>query len=214
MTPTFIQPPPPRQRSGGCFGKGCLILTVFLFVLAAAFVGGTFYAMRHLRTTFFAKEGVTLPPNQSTEEEQQLALAHWKIFERSARAHAPARIEMTAEEINALIAAEPNLRGKAFVEITDNVGRLRVSFPLEGVPWLRGKYVNGEAVVAADPEGDPWKAAITNVMVNGSPVFDEALRWRGPFTVRRYIDEWTQSNDLKTFQIRNGKVIFETKGSG
>lgn len=212
--PSWIEPPPRAAGRGmGCFAKGCLILVVFLCVLFAAFVVGSMYALRHLKTTFFATEHVDLPPNNSTPEEQQLALAHWKIFERSARAHMPARIEMTADELNALIAANRELRGKAFVRLDGNVGRLQVSVPLES-RWFRGRYVNGECEVTASPDGDPEAARITNVLVNGSAVPEEALRFRGPFTLRRYIDEWTETNDLKTFEIRDNKVILETKGNG
>jgi hypothetical protein len=214
MNPSWIEPPPRAPRQGmGCFAKGCLILAIFLCVLFAAFVVGSIYAVRHLRTTFFATEHVDLPPNNSTPEEQQLALAHWKIFERSARAHMPARIELTADEINAIIAADPDLRGKAYVTIEGNVGRLQVSVPLN-TRWFRGRYINGECEVTASPDGDPSAARITNVLVNGNPMPEEALRFRGPFTLRRYIDEWTQTNDLKTFEMRDGKVILETKGSG
>ena len=213
MTPTWIEPPPPRQRNSGCFAKGCLIFFVFCLVLAAAFVVGSIYALRHLRTNFFATESVQLPATTATDEEQQLALAKWKIFERSARAHAPARIEMTADELNALIAADPKLRGKAYVSINDNVGRLQVSVLLN-TRFLRDRYVNGECSVAAASDGDPANARITDITVNGRPVPDEVLIMRGPFTLRRYIDEWTQEDDVKTFLIHDGKVILETKGSG
>lgn len=214
MNASWIEPPPrPPAEGKGCFAKGCLILTIFIGVLLAAFVVGSIYAVRHLRTTFFATQSVELPPNNSTPEEQQMALAHWKIFERSARAHAPARIEMTADEINALIASDPKLRGKAFVAIAANAARVRVSVPLES-RWFSGRYVNGECTVTAAPDGNAQLARIGEVMVNGKTVPEEVLTMRGPFTLRRYIDEWLQTNDLKTLEIREGKVILETKGSG
>lgn len=213
-SPSWIEPPPP-QRGMGCFAKGCLILVVFFVLLAIAFTGGTIYAVRHLRTTFFAKENVQLPPSTATEPEQQLARANWKIFERSARAHAAARIEMTAEELNALIASEPKLRGKAYVSIdTNNVARLQMTFPLENVKWLRGLYVNGECTVQSAPSGDVKDARITNVILNGHAVDDAALTWRYPWSLRDFLSKWTDENDLKTFEIRDGKVILETKGSG
>ena len=212
-SPNWIEPPPPRQSGMGCFGKGCLILVVFFILLCAAFVGGTIYAVRHLRTTFFAKENVALPRSRSTEEEQQLALAHWKIFEKSARAHQPARLEMTADEVNALIAAEPKLRDKAYVSIENNTARLQLSFPLDDVRWLRGHYINGECTVTSASSGSPEDARITDVILNGHAVDDAALTWRYPWSLRGFLSKWTDENDLKTFEIRDGKVILETKGS-
>lgn len=212
---TWIEPPPPRQSGTGCFAKGCLIFVVFCVFLGIAFVGGSIYAIRHVRSTFLTKEAVALPPNHSTEAEQQLALAHWRIFERSARAHQLARIEMTAEELNALIAVQPKLRGKAHVSIEDNTARLQMSLPMnDNVRWLQGYYVNGECTVRSASTGDPAEVRITNVTLNNHAVDDAALMWRHPWSVRRFISTWTEENDLKTFEIRDGKVILETKGSG
>lgn len=207
----WIEPPPP-QRGMGCFSKGCLILTVFFIVLALAFIGGTFYAVRYLRSNYFPKTQVELPANRASEREQQLALANWKIFERKARAHMPARIEMTADELNALIASNPKLRDKAYVTIEDNVARLRVSAPISSSRWLRGHYINGECTVQSASSGDPEDARITNVIVNGHVVEEAALTWRYPWSLRSFISHWTDENNLKTFDLREGKVILETKG--
>lgn len=212
MNASWIEPPPPQSGSG-CFAKGCLILVIFFIVLSLAFVGGTIFAVRYLRTSYFPQTRVEVPAATATEEEQQLARAHWYSFERAARAHTPAHIEMTAAELNALIAAEPDLRGKAFVTIDDNVARLQVSIPLDQVPWLRGHYVNGECTVQSAVSGSPIDARITSITINGKAVSEEALTWRGPWSFRRYVEDWTEKNYLKTFEVRDGKVILESRGS-
>jgi hypothetical protein len=216
MSATWIEPPPQPPQSGmGCFGKGCLILVVFCIVLGLAFIGGTFYAVRYLRTTYFPTAPVTLPANPTTKEEQQLALANWNIFERKARAHLPARIEMTAQELNALIAAEPELRGKALFSIDeDDLAHLQVSIPLADVSWLRGHYVNAECNIRSAADGNPANARFTRVIVNGEAVPEETLQWRYPWSLRGFISRWTEHNDLKVFLIRDGKIILETQGSG
>jgi hypothetical protein len=212
MSAMWIEPPP-RPREKGCFAKGCLILTIFLIVLCAAFAVGTFYAVRYLRTNYFPTTQVELPANTASEEEQQLALAHWRIFERLARAHMPARIDMTADELNALIASQPKLRGKAYVTIDNNVARVQVSVPLNTTRWLRGHYVNGECTVQSASSRDPGDARISNVIVNGNVVEDAALAWHYPWSLRSYISYWTERNNLKTFEINDGKIILETKGT-
>ena len=213
MPTNWIEPPPP-QRGMGCFAKGCLILICFCIFLGIAFIGGTWFAVRYLQSEYFPTTSEELPASTATEDEQKLARAHWYNFERLARAHAPARIEMTADDINALIASEPRLRGKAFVTIDQNdVARVRVSVPLEGTRWLRGHFINGGATVHPAPDGNPGDARITNIVVNGRAVAEEALRWRYPFSIRHFLSDWTEENDLKTFEIRDGKVILETKGS-
>jgi hypothetical protein len=209
---TFIEPPPP-QKGMGCFAKGCLILVIFFVVLLCAFIAGSFLAARYLRSHYFPITSIELPAAAPTEQEEQAVRAKWQTFDTHARAHEPARIELSADELNALIACEPELRGKAHVTIEDNVARLKVSIPLDEVFWLRGHYINGECTVQSSVSGHPGDIQIRSVIVNGRPVAEEALQWQyGPWSVRRYINDWSTAKNLKTFEIRDGKVILETKG--
>lgn len=210
MNGSWIEPPPP-QSGMGCFAKGCLILIAFFVLLSLAFAGGTFFAVRHLKTSYFPTTRVDLPPSAATSQEQELARAHWSAFEKAARAHTPAHIELTADELNALIASDLKLRDKAFVSIESNVARVRLSIPLNDVRWLRGRYVNAECMVQPGESGKPEDAHITHIVINGKPVDDEALNWRGPWSLRRYLENWTEQNDLKTFEIQDGRVILETR---
>jgi len=212
LNPTWIEPPP-TQRGMGCFARGCLTLIAFFVFLGLAFIGGTYFAVRYLRTSYFPTTRVEVPAATATEEEKQSARAHWYAFERAARAHTPARIELTADELNALIASEPKLRGKAHVSITDNIGRLQVSVPLDDARFFRGHYINAECTVEAAEDGNPDDARLTRVVINGKTMPGDALNWRGPWSLHRYISDWTESRDLKKFEIRDGKVILETRGS-
>ncbi len=209
---SWIEPPPP-QRGMGCFAKGCLILIAFFVLLGVAFIAGSYFAVSYLRGQYFPKTRIELPAQPGSEEEQERVRADWVSFERHARAHEPARIELTGDEINSLIASKPELRGKAYVTIEKNVAHLQVSVPLDGVRWLGGHYLNGQCTVQSSVIGDPHDVRVTNIVVNGRPVAEEAMRWQyGPWSLRGYLSEWTKKNNLKTFEIRDGKVILETKG--
>ena len=208
---TWIEPPPPQHRTG-CFAKGCLILIAFVIVLVIAFVGGSFFAVRYLRTGYFPKTSVPLPTSTASQQEQDAVRAAWHSFDRHARAHEPARIELTADQINALIQSDRKLRGKAFVSIENGVARVQMSIPLDDFRWLRGHYINGECSVQSSSDGDPAGARITEIVVNGRPVAEEALRWQyGSWSLRRYLSDWTRENNLKTFEIRDDKIILESK---
>jgi hypothetical protein len=211
---TWIEPPPP-QRGLGCFGKGCLILLVFFILLGLAFVAGTYVALRYLRSEYFPATQVQLPTGSATEDEQQSVRSRWDAFEKAARAHRAARIELTANDLNALIASEPDLRGKASVSIDNDVARLQVSIPLGDVRWLKGHYLNAECTVQSEIGGNPADARVTSIVVNGRPVGEDVLRWQyGSWSVRRYISDWADERNLETFEIGDGKVILETKSSG
>jgi hypothetical protein len=112
------------------------------------------------------------------------------------------------------------LRGKAYVSIDKNVGRLQVSIPLDAVRWLKGHYINAECAVQSSVSGDPRDARITSLLINGRSLGEEGLTWHQSWwPLRRYILDWSkennlwsEGNDLKTLEIGDGKVILETKG--
>jgi hypothetical protein len=210
---TWVEPPPP-QKGMGCFAKGCLILVAFFVLLGIAFLGGTYLAVRYLRAEYFPTTREPLPTPGPSQQAQETVRARWDAFEHAARARQPARIELTADDINALIASEPTLRGKAHVSIDENVGHLRVSIPLDDLRWLRGHYLNAECTVQSRARGDPADARITGIIVNGRPVGDDVLRWQyGSWSLRSYISDWSSDNYLERFEIGNGKVVLQTKGA-
>ena len=209
----WIEPPPP-QRGMGCFAKGCLILVVFVIVLVIAFVGGSYVAIRYLRSEYFPMTHVQLSTSMATEQEQETVRARWDAFEKAAHAGEPARIELTTDDLNALIDSEPNLRGKAHVSIDNDVGHLQVSIPLADVRWLRGHYINAECTVQSAAGGSPADARITRIVVNGRSVREEVLRWQyRSWSLRGYMSDWSNNNNLERFEIEDGKVVLQTKES-
>jgi hypothetical protein len=210
---TWIEPPPPQRKRLGCFAKGCLILIAFIILLGAAFAAGTYFAVRFLRGQYFPAQHIELPTRTASPQEQEAVRARWDAFEAAARAHQPARIELTADDLNALIASEPNLRGMAQVSIEHNVGHLTVSVPLDAVPWLRGHYVNAECTVESAPDGNPAEARVSSIVVNGRPMGEELLGWQWrSWSLRRYMSDWSNERNLDHFEITDGKVILETGG--
>lgn len=209
---SWIEPPPP-QKGMGCFAKGCLILIAFVILLGLAFAAGTYVAVRYLRASYFPTEHVRLPASRATPQEQEAVRSRWEAFERAAHAHEAARIELTADDLNALIASESKLRGKAEISIENDVGHLRVSVPLDTVRWLRGHYINAECSVQSAPDGNPAEARVTSIFMNGRPMGDELLGWRfRPWSLRRYMSDWSNERNLERFEITDGKVILQTKG--
>src|SRR5437762_3777169 len=139
--------PPPKQRRMGCLGKGCLLIIVFLILLGFAFVIGFYVGTK-------PKE---IPQVQTSEDEQNAVRARWQEFEATSRneqvatpalpppspapdvtpaleatpppAATPSsnRIELTANDINQLIAQSRRTRGKAFVSIDNDVAHVQVT---------------------------------------------------------------------------------------
>ncbi len=207
--------PPPQQGGLGCLAKGCLILLVFGILLCLSFVAGTYYGSQFLRTEYFSAAHERLPISHASVDDEQAVRTRWNAFEKAARAHEPARIELSADDLNALIASDSKLRGDAFVTIEDNTARLQLSLPIGRNWWLRGRYINAQGSVQSAASGKPEDARISSIVVNGRPVGEEFLSWQyGSWSFKRYVADWISQTNLKTFEISDGKIILETNANG
>lgn len=147
----------------------------------------------------------------------------WRAFEKAANKRQKAQIELNAAEINTLLNNNPELRGKAYVAIRDNVGHVKVSIPLDDIlrdaNWaqsvlgIEGRYLNGEVTIEPAPDGDPTKARIGNVRISGQEVGDDWLdrQMFGLPSARMAIADWLADQNLQTFDIRNNRVYAETR---
>lgn len=232
-----VIPPPPRPGAG-CLGVGCMsFLAFFIFLLVVAIGGGT-WGIFHLRKTYSSTEPIPIPevaltdetrvsppppsadgtvpatPPVSTRAKADQTEERWKEFERAARHNEAKRIELSAGEINALIAKGRNTRGKAFVTIQNNVGHVTVSVPLEGVMLMKGRYLNGEATIKASPDGDPGKLEISNVKIGNESVPDDFLDRRifGWNSIRGYVRQWLNDQNIVSLRIENDRAVGETGG--
>ncbi|MEY2480067.1 MAG: hypothetical protein QOI04_994 [Verrucomicrobiota bacterium] len=211
---TWIEPPP--QRGMGCFAKGCLTVFVFVIVLIVAFIGGGYLAFRHYRAFYFPPTPIVLPQSNVSDVEIQRVQERWAAFETSVRAKQPARIELTARQLNALISSEENVRDKLFVAIDNNSAHVQMSLPLDRMFWLLGgHYINAECNIEPAPNKDPVEAKITNIVVNNHALGTEVLTWRyRSRSVRSFLADWTQQHDVTTFDIVNDRVVLESRGGG
>lgn len=223
--PSWIEPPP-KQRRTGCLGKGCVLLVVFLVLLAVAFFIGGYVGVRYVVTSTAPKE---IPQVESTQADQEAVRHRWEEFKAGPRP-APVeetttppgttttevvprptnRIELSATDINQLIAGSRKLRGRAFVSIENNVARVQVSVPLEKVGF-RGRFLNGELQVRSSPDRNPRNIEITEVSLGGvsEKVLNTLLGFR---SLRSYADQYATEYDITSFAIEDNKVIIESGG--
>ena len=217
--------PPPKQKGMGCLGKGCLMFFIFIILLAVAFFVGGYAGVRYVVTSTEPRE---IPQIESSEAEQRAVRERWEDF-KSARnmttatmtqdppvegaTPAPSsanRIELTAADINAMIAGSRKLNGKAFVSIENNVARIQVSVPLEKVGF-RGRFLNGEFQARAAADGNPRNLEVTEVSLGGvsEKVLNALLGFR---SLRSYIDQYASEYDITSLKIENNTAIIEHGG--
>ncbi len=231
MPPTWIEPPP-KTRKTGCLGKGCLMMVVFLILLGVAFFVGGYVGVRYVVTS---TEPKPIPQVETSEADQAAAKQRWDDFTagpRIAPVETPTpppdgttttttevvptptpstnRIELTASDINQLIAGSRKLRGKAFVSIENNVARVQVSVPMEKVGF-RGRFLNGELQVKSAPDRNPRNIEISEVALGGfsDKILNTLLGFR---SLRSYADEYATQYDIRSFAIEDNKVVIESGG--
>src|SRR5258705_8148095 len=219
---TWVEAPPPRKGLG-CFGRGCLILLVFAIVMAIACFAGMYWGLhRHsalfygtywlAKTRSLAEAPTPVPEFSASDQQIQLVREHWQDFEQKARAGQTAEIELSADDINALIATTEGVCGKVFAAIDGDQLGLQVSVPIGGFLGRPGYYFNGDVIIelkGAQPLDSPQFSRIT---INGEQVPTDFLDWKyRSRELREYLVEQRNAYDLSTIEIRDGKVILRSR---
>jgi hypothetical protein len=218
---TWVEAPPPR-RGLGCFARGCLILLVFAIVLAIACFAGVYWgfqrnsAIMHgiywlAKTHSIADASVPVPEFTASDNQIQSVRERWQDFEQKARAGQPAEIELTADDINTLIAKNPDVRGKVFVSIEGNQLRLQTSDPLGEFLGRPGYYFNGDITVEFKGAESLENPQLNRIVVNGQQVPSDLLNWKyRSRRLRDYLADHGNNYHIGAIEVREGKLILRS----
>jgi hypothetical protein len=170
--PPVMQTPAPAPSGMGCFAKGCLTLIIVCVVLVAVFVGGGFFVLNRAMQIFTSPQAVQIQVPTATPAERQVAKAKLDTLRGAARNRQEATIEFNADEINALIANEPEFRGArghVRVAIANSIASLDVSAPLDSTHWkrLKGRWFNGDVQLGFSYVDDNFNFDIRSAEANG-----------------------------------------------
>lgn len=230
---SHVEPPP--KRGMGCLAKGCLLLLVFGILLVIVGVGGTFWSVRNVylsdkpalapetappTETGAVTPGETsapVPSERSAEVRERL-----DTMKQAARAHEQTGVELTAADINALIAANRKSRGTASVGINDTALQAQFSIPLQrlDVPFrnalgLGDRYLNATVTIVAPPGTNASSVQLSEVTLNGHSISAGLLDWQLPGvgrSLRTYVIKYANQYGVTDGEIRDGKVILHTSG--
>jgi hypothetical protein len=219
---TWVEAPPPRQGLG-CFARGCLTLLIFAIVLAIAGFAGMYWGLhRHsalfygsywlAKTRSIAKAPTPVPEFNSSDQQIERVRERWQDFEQKARAGQAAEIELSADDINALIATTEGVRGKVFASIDGDQLRLQASVPIGGLLGRPGYYFNGEVVIELEGAQSPDSPRFSRLTINGEHAPTDFLDWKyRSRQLREYLTEQRNAYDIGTIEIRDGKVILRSR---
>ena len=213
---------PPRRKGLGCFARGCLVLLVFAIVLAIACFAGMYWGLHRHSALFYgsywlakthsiADTPMTVPEFNASDQQIQSVRERWQDFEQKARAGQAVQIELSADDINCLIAKSDDLRGKVFASVEGKQLRLQTSLPIGGFLGRPGYYFNGDVVFELNGAQSLDNPQFSHVTVNGEQVPNDFLKWK--YRSRRlheYLADERNAYDIGTIEIRDGKLILRS----
>jgi hypothetical protein len=214
---------PPRRKGLGCFARGCLTLSIFAIVLAIAGFAGLYWGLHRNSALFYgsywlaktrslAQAPTPVPDFNASDQQIQLVQGRWQDFEQKTRAGQAAEIELSADDINALIATSEDARGKVFVSIDGNQLRLQASVPIGRFFARQGYYFNGYVIIELQGAQSLDNPQFSRITINGEQVPTDFLRWKyRSRQLRECLADQGNAYEIGTMEIRDGKVFLRSR---
>src|SRR5262249_37692777 len=139
--------PKEAPRKHGCLFYGCITVIV-LTVLIGIMI---FLGVRKLYNTMYEyteDKPMAFPPLQMAVEDRKAVKKRLEDFIAAVKEGKETEpLVLDSDDCNALIqSGETNsLRDRIYVKIEGDEVKGQVSWPLEGIPGMKGRYANGEA---------------------------------------------------------------------
>jgi hypothetical protein len=155
-----------------------------------------------------------VPVPAFTASDAQIQSVHERCedFEQKARAGQAAELELTADDINTLIATNQDMRGKIFVAINGESLRCQASVPLGQLLSRSGYYFNGDIAVELKSAESLENLQLSRISVNNQTVPPGLLNWK--YHSKRlgdYFGEYRNGSGVGTMEIRDGKLILRSR---
>ncbi|MCO8122313.1 hypothetical protein NHH03_11230 [Stieleria sp. TO1_6] len=170
---------PIPQQSGS--GKGCLIgcLLAGGFIVCAAIcagVGGYWFLSSQI-TKYTSETPIDLPTVEySAEQLAELDSRVESFREKLNEGETPEQdLVLTADDINAMISKNKDLKGKVFVKIEDDQVKGDVSIPIDKLPGGKGRFFNGAASFDVSMDGGVLIVTVDQATLNGEPIPEAIL---------------------------------------
>ncbi len=216
--PTDPQAP---SRNPGCLGRGCSFFLIAGLLLGGACLWGAYQMRTQIRALADDTLPVATPPSAARSPQTQADVrARVNAYLQATAAHRPARLELSAIDLNAMAQGDPALeRFNAQTEFSitqDGMLELAVSVPFPATGSLAGKYFNGKlafTLVAqkgriactlrrmTDGQGQLISPGLVNALKN--------LDWTSSLEHHPTIAPLSQH--LRDVKVEGGRVILENE---
>jgi hypothetical protein len=221
-------PPPPvvvqQKRGLGCFGIGCVILVVVLLLLGALIAGGVYFGYSKIDTLTSTSPAIS-QNFDGGDNLNQTAQQKGSDFENALHTDQPATIEYSAEELNTLIARDPDFASNQIhlvITTTGDQARIQSSLPTNLIPFglIKDRYVNIDAQfgLGFDAATKTLKIDLHALKFQSQSVPSDQLpalqAQLEPFIntqLQRSPEAKRVLDHAESIEIRDGKLVIQTK---
>jgi hypothetical protein len=164
------------KSSRGCCLYGCLI-SVLLIVLLIVGVGvGGYWWVSSQVAKWTEDTPADLPTVEYTEEEVAAVEKRVESFKEGLEANeAPEELVLTADDINAMIADDEEIKGHVFIKIEDGKVGGDVSIPTDILPGGKGRFFNASATFNVSLENGVLIVTMASAEAKGQKVPQEVI---------------------------------------
>ncbi len=209
----------PERQGRGCLFWGCLITAIAFLLLIVGVPLAGYFAFKHYVNKFSSDTPAEIAIVELPEEEIQALTDRFEAFGEAIKAgDEPEDLELTATEINALINANPDFQGKAFVRIADGQIGGDVSIPLDEIPGGGGRYLNAAVDFNVSMQGGVMLVTLAGGDVNGNPIPQQAIdAMQGENLAQGLYDDPDTAKVMSRFEsleVTEDRIVLKPKRTG
>ena len=211
---------PAAKPRRGCFFYGCISGLVLLVMVLGLLMAGLHY-VRKMVNQYTDTKPMELPAVQMSQGEIDKLKQRFEAFQQAVREQRPANpLELTADDINALIASGPErqaLKGRFYVSLEGDQLKGQVSMPLQevGLSMFKGRYLNGSATFNLSFRNGALSVSPQTVTVKGKPLPEVYMQQIRTENLAANLTNEPKAvavlQGLQDIQIKEGKLIVVPK---
>jgi hypothetical protein len=213
----YVDELPPARRERGCFFYGCLFSLIAAAVMAILVGVGFFFLYRFAKQTvaqYTDTAPMALPAPTLPEAEVQALKDRVEAFKKAVDNQEEATLTLTGPELNALINSDPDMKGRAALDIEGDQLKGQVSIPFP-FPGLGRRYLNGKASLKASLDGGVLIVTLQDLEVKGKPLPPEAMaQLRAENLAQDAYKDPKQAEVLRkieSIEVKDGKITIRSR---
>ena len=202
-----------RKKRHGCFFWGCLIVTI-IGVFVMGIVGTCVWKIRQKALSFTSTTPAEVSVIESSQDEYEEIKERVSEFLKAVEEDRNAELSLTAQEINTLIAKSPELAeftGRVYVRIEGDEISVDTALPLDKVPSLGGRYLNGTIGLKVSLQGGILVISPETVVVGGQPLPENIMNELRRINLAEKLYEDKEKIELikkfKRIEVTDGKIV-------